>query len=269
MWSASSSWSRLFLGALLLAFLVAPALAIDLWVDPVHGDDERSGHSALEALRTLTAAWSRIPEGVPLTQPYRIRLKAGTYSRDQLPPGGWLEGRHGTASGLVVFDAAGDGAVVLPELDLHDCHHIALRNLTIAGGAGGGNVLHIASCTNISVRGCRPASSERERSRPMRDRRRSTRPTSAGISRLRTRRSRMRSAPYSISSRSRAPSSRETGSTMPSTGVHTLRAARPGSGSRRTRSGTGKPEGSRPARGPGSSTWSRPGFITSLRESGS
>lgn len=150
-----SSWSKFLLGALLLSLLAAPALAIEFWVDPVHGDDDRSGLSADQALRTFTVAWSRVPEGVLLTQPYRIRLMSGTFSRDLIPPGGWLDDRHGTINDPILIEAAGDGVVVLPELDLYDCHHIALRNLTIAGGAGGGNVLHLASCTNISVLDCR------------------------------------------------------------------------------------------------------------------
>ena len=146
---------RAALLCLICLVLVAPALAVELWVDPVRGDDGRSGFAENEAVRTLAEAWSRIPEGSPLTEPYRIRLAAGTYSRDLVPPGGWLAGRHGTTLAPVAIEPAGDGPVVLPELDLFDCHHVTLRNLTIAGGAGGGNVLHLASCTNISVRGCR------------------------------------------------------------------------------------------------------------------
>ncbi len=155
MWFTSSIWCKAVIGMLLLTFLAGPVPATDLFVDPVHGDDGRSGLSADQPLRTLTAAWLRIPEGAVLTHPYRIRLEPGTYARDMVPPGGWLESRLGTSEGPVVLEAVGDGVVVLPEIDLFDCHHIALRNLTIAGGAGGGNVLHLASCTNISVLGCR------------------------------------------------------------------------------------------------------------------
>jgi PKD repeat protein len=154
-WSLSSHHCNVLLATLLVLILIAPSSGIDLWVDPVDGDDGGTGLSPAEALRTLTEAWSRIPVNIPLDEPYRIRLMTGTYARDAAPPGGWLEHRLGTPDASIAIESAGDGPVVIPELDWYDCHHVTVRNLTVVGGAGGGNVLHLASCSNITVRGCR------------------------------------------------------------------------------------------------------------------
>jgi PKD repeat protein len=139
---------------LVVVGMVAPVGAVDLWVDPLNGDDAHTGTSPADALRTFTAAWDQIPSGSSLQTGYRIRLVPGVYSEEAVPSGGWLDDRHGTALAPIVIEGAG-GEVTLPALDLHDCHHLVLRNLTLRGGAGGGNVLHLAACSNITVTRCR------------------------------------------------------------------------------------------------------------------
>ena len=58
-----------------------PAGMKHLWVDPVKGSDSRSGGSRSQALRTLAAAWLRIPASRALTAGYHIHILRGT-----LPP---------------------------------------------------------------------------------------------------------------------------------------------------------------------------------------
>ncbi len=43
----------------------APTL-LDVWVDPLTGDDGNGGESRELALRTLNEAWNRIPQGTEL-----------------------------------------------------------------------------------------------------------------------------------------------------------------------------------------------------------
>lgn len=50
----------------------------DIWIDPVDGDDARNGHDRASAMRTVNAAWERIPAGATLTSGFRLRLVAGT-----------------------------------------------------------------------------------------------------------------------------------------------------------------------------------------------
>ena len=86
----------------------AAASTIDLWVDPVHGDNSRDGATRSTALRTITAAWQRIPAGVSLPSAgYRILLVAGDYTADDYPI--YWEDRHGTANYPIRIEAA-DGA---------------------------------------------------------------------------------------------------------------------------------------------------------------
>src|SRR5690606_14681849 len=71
------------------------AASIDLWVDPLHGSDAADGASRATALRTITAAWQRIPAGTQLqSSSYRILLVAGDYAEGDYPV--YWEDRHGT-----------------------------------------------------------------------------------------------------------------------------------------------------------------------------
>jgi len=51
---------------------------VDIWLDPVYGNDGNDGASRSTALRTLTAAWRRIPAQTTLTEHgYRINILPG------------------------------------------------------------------------------------------------------------------------------------------------------------------------------------------------
>lgn len=65
----------------------------DLWVDPMNGKDSNSGTTRNQALRTITAAWNRVPAGTLTTTGYRILLIAGDYPASALPE--WISSpRH-------------------------------------------------------------------------------------------------------------------------------------------------------------------------------
>ena len=59
----------------------------DVWLDPINGKDSNSGASRDQALRTMTAAWNRIPEGTLTTTGYRILLIAGDYAANTIRNG--------------------------------------------------------------------------------------------------------------------------------------------------------------------------------------
>ena len=57
----------------------------DIWVDAAAGNDAHNGASRSAALRTLSAAWDRIPSGAALgTTGYRLMLAPGTYRQDAM-----------------------------------------------------------------------------------------------------------------------------------------------------------------------------------------
>jgi hypothetical protein len=139
-------------------FSIAAGAATELWVDPARGDDGATGASRATALRTLTAAWERVPAGRALAGEYRIELLPGWYGEDVVP--GWMDGRRGTADAPVVVEAAdGPGTVALPALNVHGCSYLRLVDLDLQSGGtpetGGGNTLHFEACDHVLVEGCR------------------------------------------------------------------------------------------------------------------
>jgi len=126
-----------------------PDLA-DIWVDPAGGNDARSGASRGEAVRTLTEAWRRVPEGVPLARGVRINLAAGVYAESAVP--NYWENRLGTREAPIVVRAAdGPGSARLPAVNVFGCRHLQFDGLDIS--AGGGDVLHFEACSSILLRG--------------------------------------------------------------------------------------------------------------------
>jgi hypothetical protein len=127
----------------------APAFN-QIWVDPAAGNDANGGGSRALAVRTLSEAWRRVPINVDLSTGFQINLMAGTYSESSVPI--YWESRHGTQSAPVILKAIdGDGTARLPNMNVYDCRHLYLLGLDIS--SGGGDVLHLDSCSNILVRG--------------------------------------------------------------------------------------------------------------------
>ncbi len=130
----------------------------DIWVNPSSGDDARSGATSAQALRTLAEAWNRIPSGSALSGTgYRIALMPGDYPADGIP--GWMAARYGTAQCPVVIEAVGGPGTARLHgyLDISDCRYLYLVRLDVvtdSGYGGGGNVIHLASCSHVLLRGC-------------------------------------------------------------------------------------------------------------------
>ncbi|MCW8131598.1 MAG: right-handed parallel beta-helix repeat-containing protein [Planctomycetota bacterium] len=143
---------------------VAPAYATgnpvlkDLWVDPAAGDDAASGRSRAEALRTLGAAWARIPrEGC--AHGWRVLCAPGVH----LPPdnGQWLfDDRAYAPERPIVFQSEkGAASLELPQVLFLRCRGIQVLDLTFKAT---GNkqvipsdniVLHFVYSQDVLVRG--------------------------------------------------------------------------------------------------------------------
>jgi hypothetical protein len=132
----------------------------DLWVDPVSGADDRDGQTRGTALRSITAAWQRIPENFAAgAHGWRIRLCPGIY-----PPGNDghinLAGRRGTRDcPIILAPADAPLSAELPQFNVTQCSHLYVLNLKFASAAvtllpvNMDNVVHFADCQHILLRG--------------------------------------------------------------------------------------------------------------------
>ncbi len=124
-------------------------IGVDLWVDPVQGDDAADGASRSTALRTVDAAWQRVPAGTELTTGYRILLAPGTYPVEGSV--NYWEDRHGTAAAPIVLEAA-DGphtAVFQADLNVFDVSHFAVLGVDIVRE---GDAFHCERCDHVLLR---------------------------------------------------------------------------------------------------------------------
>jgi hypothetical protein len=124
----------------------------DLWVDPLRGNDDRPGTTRENAVRTVRAAWSRIPPGQKLTgEGIRIRLMWGEYLEADTPE--ILESGWGTRESPIIIEAAdGPGTAVLPPLRFRDCRHLYLLGLTVWGDYPGADLVRLEKCQYAFLR---------------------------------------------------------------------------------------------------------------------
>lgn len=130
----------------------ASAPLTDLWVDPLHGADSQSGVSRDQALRTIRAAWNRIPQATPLTNGYRIWLVAGDYPEESFPT--YWEERYGTPAAPIFIQSA-DGPLAARlhgSLNLYDVRYLYWIDLEVRNA---GDVFHCERCDHLLLRGVR------------------------------------------------------------------------------------------------------------------
>ena len=121
----------------------------DVWVDPVAGDDAADGRSRSTALRSVAAAWQRIPAGVPLDVGMRIMLAPGTYPVDGSV--NYWEDKHGTASAPIVLEAADGPHTVTFEADMNvfDVSYLYVLGVDIVRD---GDAFHCERCDHVLIR---------------------------------------------------------------------------------------------------------------------
>ncbi len=125
-----------------------------VWVDPERGSDTNSGVSRVAALRTLTAAWNRIPRATPLGTGVEVLITAGRLDRSAIP--NYLESRYGTFSAPIIFRAVdGPGSVVLAgDLNIFDVRYLYLIGLTVDPEPAG-DAFHCEKCDHVLLRNVR------------------------------------------------------------------------------------------------------------------
>jgi len=121
----------------------------NLWVDPVSGSDSQSGATRQTALRTITAAWQRIPANTTLSTGYRIQLVAGTYATGDMPH--YWENRRGTYTHPVILNAA-DGAhsaTLRGDINMYNTAYFYLTGVDIKRD---GDAFHCEQCSYTLIR---------------------------------------------------------------------------------------------------------------------
>jgi hypothetical protein len=103
-----------------------PAGARTLVVDARHGADRNPG-SARRPLRTVAAAWNRIPQGRALTKPVRVMVRPGRYPAKALP--NYWESRWGTRAAPIVIAATRPGRVRFASVNLFDLRWVAFDGI--------------------------------------------------------------------------------------------------------------------------------------------
>lgn len=122
----------------IVRYAVGAPTVTEVWLDPVRGDDGRSGADRSHALRTLAAAWGRVPsDSASAPAGVRIRITPGTVPMHSLP-NNWYEAKHGTAQKPIMIEAAdGRGTVTIEGgMNILDVRYLYLTGLRFtAGGA--------------------------------------------------------------------------------------------------------------------------------------
>jgi len=147
-----------------LAYDIGNPILADIWVDPVHGSNNNSGNLRTQSLKTLSAAWEKVPSqtGQDSTAQsatgYRIQLLPGTYPAYDQPEAsvpGQLANRQGTYSFPIIIQSAdGPGKVKLPGLEVFKCKYIYFIGLNTRGASSGGDGFHLSECSHVLVRAC-------------------------------------------------------------------------------------------------------------------
>jgi hypothetical protein len=155
------------------AYDIGTVTVTDLWVDPAGGSDDAAGTTRATALRTLDAAWRRIPQAETLTTGVRIRILPGTIAEGDAP--NYWEDRWGTATAPVIVQAEdGPGTAHLPPINAYGlryayflglgienpndpfhcerCDHLLLRDVTLHG-SDAHETLKVNQSTDVYVEG--------------------------------------------------------------------------------------------------------------------
>lgn len=131
------------------ARLAAQAASTKIYVSIRSGSDSASG-SKTRPLRTLEAAWERIPQGAQLNRPYEIILSPGRYT-PQSSPNYW-EARRGTASAPITIRSRSRKAskrAVIPSVNIYDVSHLTFDRIVFRDQF---DLFHCELCDSVTVK---------------------------------------------------------------------------------------------------------------------
>ena len=120
-----------------------PARATTLVVDARRGRDSNSG-TAARPLRTVAAAWERIPARRELARPVRILVRPGRYAGRALP--NYWESRWGTRRAPVVIAAARPGTVSFGAVNMYDLRWVAFSRIDFRDSF---DLFHCEACSHV------------------------------------------------------------------------------------------------------------------------
>ena len=106
---------------------LSPKGARTLVVDIRHGADRNPG-TAKRPLRTVAAAWRRIPQAKELTRPVRILVRPGRYGAKTLP--NYWESHWGTEQAPIVIKSARRGKASFASVNLYDLRWVAFTGIS-------------------------------------------------------------------------------------------------------------------------------------------
>jgi parallel beta helix pectate lyase-like protein len=130
----------------------------DIYLDPVSGNDGYAGTSRTTGLKTLKAAWDKIPSSTELTTGYRINILPGVVNCPAYC-NNYLAQKNGTANFPIIMTAP-DGrgtATIQGGLNVFSVNYLYLLDLNVEAGNGVGtfsnNVLHFEKVNHLLMHG--------------------------------------------------------------------------------------------------------------------
>lgn len=125
-------------------------------VDIRRGRDSNPG-TAARPLRTVAAAWQRIPEKRELTRAVRVLVRPGRYPARALP--NYWESRWGTREAPVVIAAARRGTVSFGAVNLYDLRWVAFAGIDFSDR---NDLFHCEGCRHVLLTRSRLVGSPRQ-----------------------------------------------------------------------------------------------------------
>ena len=135
---------RLVIGLALLG-LATPAKAATVYVNASRGHDTAPG-TETQPLRTVIAAWNRIPVARPLHEPYTIVLEPGHWRPDQTP--NYWESRWGSAGAPLQLRAQHPGTATLPAINMYDVRWMTFSGLRFRDRF---DLFHCERCHHVTI----------------------------------------------------------------------------------------------------------------------
>jgi len=129
----------------------APVLT-ELYVNGASGNDSNSGLTVSAPLRSVEAAWNKIPRGVLLTgHGYRINLASGYYPESSLP--NYWESRYGNFAAPIILQgmSANPPAVLQGDINMFDTSYFYLIDVSVVPQPAG-DAFHCEQCDHLLIR---------------------------------------------------------------------------------------------------------------------
>ncbi|HEX8067762.1 MAG TPA: right-handed parallel beta-helix repeat-containing protein [Thermoleophilaceae bacterium] len=117
--------------------------ALTIVVDARRGRDSSPGTSR-RPLRTVAAAWARIPQARPLDRAVRVLVRPGRYTARSLP--NYWESRWGTRAAPISIVAARRGTVRFGAVNLYDLRWVAFSGIAFGDRF---DLFHCEACQHV------------------------------------------------------------------------------------------------------------------------